>query len=183
MILPPLVLVSGMPATGKTTLVAHLRTALHLPLLAKDDVKESLSRVAGMPADRAESQALGARTMTALFELAGAFLDRGVGIVFECNFKRRLSDAELAPLLAVSRAVNVHCEVPFELVEARIRARAAGRHGAHFDVDAISESAPVTWSLVHTLDLGIPRLVVDTTDGYAPDLGAIVAWVEENISC
>ena len=183
MILPPLVLVSGMPATrlsdsftsslarsGRWSAVRRCATSVVFP-------------VAGMPADRAESQALGARTMTALFELAGAFLDRGVGIVFECNFKRRLSDAELAPLLAVSRAVNVHCEVPFELVEARIRARAAGRHGAHFDVDAISESAPVTWSLVHTLDLGIPRLVVDTTDGYAPDLGAIVAWVEENISC
>ena len=32
------------------------------------------------------------------------------------------------------------------------------------------------WSPFEPLDLDVPRLLVDTTDGYAPDLAAIVAF-------
>jgi predicted kinase len=180
---PPLVLVTGAPATGKSTLADALRLALHLPLVAKDDVKESLTRVAGVPADRAESQVLGSRAIGALFELAAEFLDRGVGIVLECNFKRWLSDAALAPLVARSCAVDLHCNTPVEVIGDRMRARAAGRHGAHHDLVVLAETDLSTWPAVHALELDVPRLEVDTTDGYEPSLDAIVAWVEREVRC
>ncbi len=40
---PPLVLVHGAPATGKSTLARHVATALRLPLLSRDALKEAMA--------------------------------------------------------------------------------------------------------------------------------------------
>ena len=42
MLLPALVLISGAPGTGKTTMGRHLATGLRIPYLGKDLIKESL---------------------------------------------------------------------------------------------------------------------------------------------
>lgn len=39
---PPLVVVTGMPAAGKTTLAKSLRRELCLPLIAREEIKERL---------------------------------------------------------------------------------------------------------------------------------------------
>ena len=58
--LPRLVLVTGPPAAGKTTIAAELRTRLGLPLIAKDTLKELIGGALGIE-DRARSQQLGWR--------------------------------------------------------------------------------------------------------------------------
>ena len=73
------VVVTGLPASGKTTLSRRLSEALRLPLLSKDLVKESLFDVLGVN-DRAWSLQLGAATMEVLWSLlrecpGGAVLD------------------------------------------------------------------------------------------------------------
>ncbi len=50
-------LVTGLPATGKTTLARALAHALVLPVLAKDQIKEPLLELLGA-ADRAASRRL-----------------------------------------------------------------------------------------------------------------------------
>lgn len=180
---PAVVLVSGMPAAGKSTLAVLLTERLHVPLVAKDQIKESLTRVAGMPADRAESMALGARTMGALFELAAAHVQRGIGIVLECNFRPQAMPALLA-LGADATVVNVQCTVDGDAAIERYRARALTRHGAHVEDAVLAEADASVWAAVHQLpDADIPRLVVDTTDGYDPSLDAIIHWVEKEIAC
>jgi predicted kinase len=49
--LPPgtFVVVSGPPASGKTTLARTLRPALGLPVMAKDTIKEALMTVLPVP--------------------------------------------------------------------------------------------------------------------------------------
>jgi predicted kinase len=182
---PPLVLVSGMPGAGKSTLAARLGERLHLPVVAKDPIKEALTRVAGLPSSLAESRSIGARGMDALWAIAGAHLDVGVGVVLESNFKTGLSAQYLAPLVERSRAVDVHCAIAGGLAIERYRSRAGSRHGAHIEHAVLGEASPEGWEAEHAaVDLhGVPVLMVDTTDGYSPSLDAIIEWVEERISC
>ena len=165
-------ILSGPPGSGKTTMAVPLARALGLPLVAKDTVKEALMDSLGV--DSVErSRELGRASFAVLHALAGSLLDVGAGAVVEAPFSRGRAEAELAPLVARSRAAIVHCWAPDEVRLARYRARAAGRHPGHFDADRPDWS--VGGPTVQPLDLGVPILQVDTSATW--DLDAIVRWV------
>ena len=63
------VVVSGPPASGKSTLAPALAVELDLPLLAKDVVKDALVEVLGAP-DLARSRELGRAAVHALLAVA-----------------------------------------------------------------------------------------------------------------
>ena len=83
---PLLVVVTGNPGVGKSTLARRLADELRLPLLAKDAIKERLGDVLGPPADRAASQALGRATMLVLFDVVDELLRGGQSVIVESNF-------------------------------------------------------------------------------------------------
>lgn len=67
-----IVLVSGSPAAGKTSLARPLTKLLDLPLIAKDDIKETLVDGLGdQNGDLAWSHKVGGASMELLWKLAG----------------------------------------------------------------------------------------------------------------
>jgi predicted kinase len=169
-----LVIVAGAPATGKTTLARTLGTSLGLPVITKDDVKEALA-TPFPTGDRDWSRHLGAAAYGALFAVAELILAAGHGLVLESNFRSGISDASLLALARVARTVVIVCRTPDGLRRRRFEERAAvGRHRVHVDsavLDAWNED-----DSEFLIDIGVPRLIVDTSDGYGPDLGHIVAF-------
>ena len=75
---PLLVIVTGPPCTGKTTLARRLAADLGLPLMSKDTIKETLFEVLGVP-DRAGSKRLGGASMELLYTFIEAQLAAGQG--------------------------------------------------------------------------------------------------------
>lgn len=166
--------VGGAPATGKTTLARTLGTSLGLPVITKDDVKEALA-TPFPTGDRDWSRQLGAAAYRALFAVAESILGARQGLVLESNFRSGISDAPLIALARLAPTAVIVCRVPDAVRRRRFEQRAAaGRHRVHVDSAILDE-----WHADDTeflIDIGTPRLVVDTTDGYAPDLGRIVAF-------
>jgi predicted kinase len=122
-----LVLVSGPPAAGKTTLAVPLAAELGFALLAKDRIKETLHDALGFDADLAWSRRLGAATMELLWALAAD----SPAAVLEANFwSDHPMNGERVRALG-ARTVEVHCSCPLEECLRRYQARAATRHSVH----------------------------------------------------
>jgi predicted kinase len=122
------VLVSGAPGAGKTTLARPLAQLLGLPLIAKDDIKETLVDVLGdLDGERAWSRKVGGASMELLWKLA----ERAPSAVLEANF-RPYSDYERERLTRLeARIVEVYCRCPAELLMQRFHERAQTAHPAH----------------------------------------------------
>ncbi|MDQ1604330.1 MAG: hypothetical protein QOE01_2175 [Actinomycetota bacterium] len=118
------VLVSGPPASGKTTLARQLAPLLGLPLLAKDTLKESMFDSLGA-SDLEQSRRLGRCAVDALLALARV----SGGAVLEAPWYPDRA-GELADL--PGRVVEVFCRVDRETARRRHAGR-RDRHPGHFD--------------------------------------------------
>jgi len=133
--LPLLVVVTGPPASGKSSLARDLARELEIPFLSKDEFKERLYEVFGNDGEveeRVERAAL-----AILFSVAGSELDAGVSVLVESNFD---AESDVEPFRELDRArdlrlVQIHCGGPKDrLVEHFAERAAAGkRHEGHDD--------------------------------------------------
>lgn len=156
---PLLVVVSGMPSSGKTTVAEELARRLRLPLIAKDAIKESLYETLGA-ADVAASGRLGTAAYALIFALAGSMLADGVSVIVEANFFR--DQAPEFKALPPHRLVQLHCDAPLEALLDRYAQRT--RHAGHHDAEKIKELPGRYESGAHgplALEGGLIR--VDTT--------------------
>jgi predicted kinase len=139
---PALVLVTGKPASGKTTLATRLAADLGFPLLTKDAIKESLYDTIGW-SDKAHSQQLGAASFRVLFTVLDAVLAAGVSAVAEAPFDREISARELEKLRERRpfTLVQVLCHADGQVLIDRYRARneSGHRHPGHVLTDAMPD--------------------------------------------
>lgn len=155
------VIVSGPPASGKSTLAAALAWSLDLPLLAKDTVKQALLTV--LPAeDVAASRVLGRAAVAALLAMAA---DARCGVL-DSVWHRSRAEADLRQLPGAK--VEVFCRCGRELVRERYRARSATRGSGHFD-DQRDDSELWNEQVALPVAGGWPVIEVDTAEPFDAD--------------
>jgi predicted kinase len=157
--LPLLVVVTGMPASGKTTVAEGLARRLRLPLIAKDEIKESLYESLG--ADGVDSSGrLGAAAYELIFALARTMVASGVSVIVEANFFRDQENEFAA--LPPHRLMQIHCEAPLPILLERYAKRS--RPPGHHDAEKIKELPARFESGVHSpLRLDGELIQLDTT--------------------
>jgi predicted kinase len=156
---PLLVVVTGPPAAGKTTVARELAARLRLPLIAKDTIKEALFDALGT-GDLDWSRQLGEATYLAILALATESVTAGAGVVLEANFIRGDGAHDLAALPA--SFVQVHCSAPLAVLLERYGSRE--RHPGHGDSERIEAVRGAVESGRHDpLDLPGETIRLDTS--------------------
>ena len=178
---PSMLIVSGAPATGKTTLGTKIAGDFALPFLSRDDIKESLYDTIGA-GDRDWSRQLGIASIQLLFYVVERLLEVGQGLVVESNFYDRYDTPRFEAVLAryAARVVQIHCTATAPVVIARYRERAARaeRHPGHLGAAVLPELRAglraATWG---PLRLAVPCITVNTTDFATLDYAGLCAAV------
>ena len=177
---PTLVVVSGPPRTGKTTLAHMIARAVSRPAICRDEIKEGMVHTAGDGFRAAAGDALTQRTLPVFFDVLEVLVTAGATTVAEAAFQDRLWRHGLESLLGVARLRIVQCHADPAVGRERRRLAADSGQPAHATIigDEL-EDWRRAYAEFDRLSLPAPSLDVDTTDGYVPGVEAVVAFVNQ----
>ncbi len=162
---PRLLVVSGLPAAGKTTLATALSVQLGWPLVTKDDYKMILLDAAAPEHREQEAATNGPLSFALMWHVANVILRANVSVVLETHFYRPQSELRILELTGQhgAKLAQIFCEAPLnELSERHARRVASGkRPGIDRPFEFSSLPPTANWE---PLDLGAaPLLRLDTT--------------------
>jgi len=169
-----ILLVSGPPGSGKTTLARPLAERLGFALLTKDDIKETLfTTLDGAPGDLEFSRRIGAAAMELLWALA----PHCPQVLLEANFRTH-SEHERGKITALiaqgAQIVEICCRIPREEASRRFAERA--RHERHHPAHMLAEMLPERMA-EYEQPFGLsPLIEVDTLNPV--DIEALAGRVE-----
>ena len=182
---PLLLIVTGPPASGKTTLAATLASEFSIPAFHKDDFKELLART--IPGEgRSWSEQLGGAAFELLYQVSRDIIFAGGSCIVEANFNPEYGRRAFSDLAGNARLVQIVCCGDPETFYARYveRARRGQRDPVHLDLDPIRLSE-VRQAVNRDYQINLPgqMIRVDTTGPVSANVPAIarqIGWRNEN---
>ena len=132
-------LVNGVPASGKSTVARAVSQAENWPLLTLDTVKEALFEHLGI-GDRDYNRQLGKASYQAIFRAIGDFPEDSATVVDAWFGFQPLEVLQQHLLLAgVTQVAEIWCHAPGQTVGERYRARLGERHAGHLGESYVPE--------------------------------------------
>lgn len=178
---PLLIIVTGPPGSGKTTLGRRVAEEFHLPFIHKDGIKELLFDTLGW-SDREWSKRLGVATYAILYHILEAETKAGASLVVESNFHPTFDDEKFADLHAryAFDTFQVLCVADGDILYERFKERAESgeRHPGHLDDMNQEEFEAILRRGRHDpLDIGGEIFEIDMTDLGAIDYNGLSAAI------
>lgn len=166
-----LVMVNGVPASGKSGVARGLSSVTGWPVLALDAIKDPfLAEIGagGIAIDRPFNRVLGRASYRAIFALIAAAPPGATTIVDAWfGFQPRALLEDLAAGAGVTAIAEVWCHAPPATIAARYRARAADRLPGHPGPEYADELEALA-ARVEPMQIG-PVHAIDTTAPLSPD--------------
>jgi predicted NBD/HSP70 family sugar kinase len=167
------ILVNGVPASGKSHVARVISGHLNLPLLALDSIKEPLFDHLGL-GDREHNRRLGRASYQAIWSIVQGSPD-AVTFVIDAwlGFQPRDVLQKFLANAAVLRPMEIWCHAPSPVIEERFRSRLHHRHAGHPGESYIPELVALV-DRANPMDLG-SRYDLDTS--LPLDQGKLLNWV------
>ena len=177
---PMLILITGAPCTGKTTIAQHLAGKFQLPVVHKDDIKERLFDRLGWKTDRQWSKLLSLASFDLLYYFIDAQLNAGQSLIAEANFKADFDTPFILGLqeLYPFTTFQIYCYADREILMQRFveRGNSTERHAGHIDQ---AMAADIQTSLLKNeyrpLEVGGQLVEINTTDLTCLDYSRVTA--------
>ncbi len=162
-----LIIINGLPATGKTYISSELSKELSLPKIAKDDIKEFLFEKLGTK-DREWSKSLGKLSNDFLYELTDTMLNQGQSFMVENAFEYEFAKPRFEILIKKYNpsVFEVYCHTNSETRRQRFveRNESRERHKGHADESSyLNPDDPEPTVKYAELNVG-ELLKIDTTN-------------------
>jgi aminoglycoside phosphotransferase family enzyme/predicted kinase len=160
-----LVVVGGLPGTGKSTLAAGLSDALGLAVFRSDEIRKELAGVGPDDTARAGyhsgiySPAHTARTYEAMLERAADALGQGESVVLDASWIDRRWRERAAEVAAATHSdlVELRCEAPVDEAARRMAERTRAGRDPSDATPAVASAMAATadaWSTASAIDTG-----------------------------
>jgi predicted kinase len=179
---PKLIVISGRPASGKTTLARILSREVKCPLLSRDELKEGYLNSRGA-LQGPSSKAVNGHINETFFQTIDFLLWKGVSLVVEAAFQHKLWQPKLMAILESADVRVIACETDTDLAKLRFAQRIStnpDRENYHGEslTKPIDEYISLLIEHFEPLSIEAPTLVVNTTENYNPGLENIIDFVQ-----
>ena len=180
-----IIILNGLPATGKTTLGRQVAKELELPFISKDDFKETLFDTLGY-SDREWSEKIGAAGFKLMYNAVESQLKANKSLVVETYFNPKYDEKKFEELQKKYNAkiIQIFCKCDGTVLFERFKKRVESgeRHKGYDDKNAL----PIWKTIMQNNDLqplniNGETIVVNTTDFEKIDLGVIMKIVKNDI--
>lgn len=174
------IVVTGRPGSGKTTLAHRLAKRICCPALCRDEFKEGYVHTLG-GTHASLGPDINRRLYAIFFETVEFVVSRGLSVVIEAAFQHKLWAPKLTSLAEAARVSIVVCTVDPQLARSRWLERGladTARERFHGDnaVHAAKHDIELPVEDYDPPNMDLPILTVDTTHGYNPALDQIVSF-------
>ncbi|HEY9642602.1 MAG TPA: AAA family ATPase [Coleofasciculaceae cyanobacterium] len=178
---PLLVVVTGRPGSGKTTLAHTLTQKIGCPAICRDEIKEGFVNTM-QSSHESLGKDVNQNIYSLFFEILDFLLTKQITLVAEAAFQHHLWASPLEKLSRIAQIKIIVCKVDPHLAKSRFVQRGLSdpnRLRFHGDqgVRAAQEGLELPIGSYNPPLLPIPTLEVDTNAGYCPSLDEIESFL------
>ena len=179
---PTLIVVTGRPGAGKTTLAETLSRQWCLPLVSRDRIKEGYVHTQKLPHDELPDNG-NPVTNKAFCDTLALLLSLGISCIAEAAFQHKLWSLYLPPLAEIADIRIIVCRTDAALALDRFLERGLNDpsrltfHGDKGVRMLLEGNRPEPGSYDEPHIENIPVFHVDTTSGYTPSLDQLKAQI------